>query len=586
MTRAAAPAAADAPSASSKPVFATGVAGSRDMSGKIFSEADLESSSFGISKRTKHIAIGIDQREKVRKEKVLLLGASGSMGFAAFKELWSRKNDNGERKYDIVLLLRPSTENKQMFRKYEISRGIIPFKGKGVCEDVQHSFKIVWGDATIYDDVVEAVHGVDWVLCAMAFISPKADRHPAQAKAVNTTAIEYVVKAIEAEPNGAEHIRFVYTGTVAATGDRLPPIQHGRVGDPLKPSIFDFYATTKIRGEWAVLESNVKHWASLRQTFIMVPDVLSLQDPIMFHQPINSYMENNTMRDAGRGLVNCLDVPDCSDFWRRVYNMAGGPSCRIIYLDLMKIVYELLGVDYRNVMERKWFALRNFHMQFFDDSGLLNEYIHNWGDSIDDYRTMMKSGLPRSLKIVAALNKISPTFRKAAEKATYKRLEKLAQRPDGTLGWYNAHNEMRMSAFYRSFEKFENIPGWDEEMPEMRHDAPFKQLNHGYDQTKTGLELNDLQDAAAFRGGECTSLSWSGDLYETLGWRCAFGHEFAAKPYTIIKAGHWCPQCLPPPWNYDEIAAKNPFFAQVWYPNHDPSECHYYPEDCYNDVVS
>ena len=91
----------------------------------------------------------------------------------------------------------------------------------------------------------------------MALISPEADRHPDKAKVVNTTAIEYIVKAIEAQPNGADHIKFIYTNTVAATGDRLPPIHMGRVGDPLKPSIFDFYAVTKIMGERAVLESNI-----------------------------------------------------------------------------------------------------------------------------------------------------------------------------------------------------------------------------------------------------------------------------------------------------------------------------------------
>ncbi|HMF33131.1 MAG TPA: NAD(P)-dependent oxidoreductase [Candidatus Lokiarchaeia archaeon] len=518
------------------------------------------------------------------KEKVLLLGASGSMGFAAFQELWSRKNDQGERKYDIVLLLRPSQKNKDIFLPYEKECGIKPIEGRGVCEDGAQSVKIVWGDATIYEDVVEAVHGVDWILCPMAFISPEADRQPEQAKAVNTTAIEYVVKAIEEEPNGAGHIRFLYTGTVAATGDRLPPIHHGRVGDPLKPSIFDFYATTKIRGEWAVCESNIKHWASLRQTFIMIPDVMSLKDPIMFHQPINSYMENNTMRDAGRGLVNCLDIPDDSTFWRRVYNQGGGPSCRIIFLDFMNIAYKLLGVDYRKVMERKWFGLRNFHMQFYDDSGELNEYIHNWRDTMETYTEMMKKALPTSLKIVAKLCKALPPFRKLVEKMTYKQLKALAERPDGTLGWYNGRNDRRISAFYGSYEKFESIPDWDVDMPEMRHDAPFVKLNHGYDETKEELDLDDLKGVAEFRGGECTSASWSGDMYENVDWKCAFGHEFTAKPYTILKAGHWCPQCLAPPWNYDEIAKVNPFFAQIWYPNHDKDESNFYPEDCYKDI--
>ena len=40
----------------------------------------------------------------------------------------------------------------------------------------------------------------------------------------------------------------------------------------------------------------------------------------------------------------------------------------------------------------------------------------------------------------------------------------------------------------------------------------------------------------------------------------------------------------PPPWNYDEEARRNPFFAQVWYPNHDPSENNFYPADCVKDI--
>ena len=102
----------------------------------------------------------------------------------------------------------------------------------------------------------------------------------------------------------------IYIGTVAETGDRLQKIHMGRVGDPLKPSIFDFYAVSKIRGERAVLESKIKHWASLRQTFIMTESIYDMFDPIMFHQPIDSFMENNTARDAGRGLINCLNIPD------------------------------------------------------------------------------------------------------------------------------------------------------------------------------------------------------------------------------------------------------------------------------------
>ena len=181
----------------------------------------------------------------MKRESVLLLGASGTMGYAAFRELWKRRD-----RYDIVLLARPSQKNRKLFRPYENEVGIRSIPGRGTAQG--EGFKIVWGDATDYDDVQAAVEGVDWVLNAMAFISPQADYYPQIAKAVNTDAVINVVRAIEAQPGGPKHIKLVHTATVAQTGDRLGGIHWGRVGDPLKPSIFDYYAVTKIAGERAI----------------------------------------------------------------------------------------------------------------------------------------------------------------------------------------------------------------------------------------------------------------------------------------------------------------------------------------------
>ena len=264
--------------------------------------------------------------------------------------------------------------------------------------------------------------------------------------------------------------------------------------------------------------------------------------------------------------------------------MGGGPDCRITFLEFMKITYDMLGIDYRNVMERKWFALRNFHMQYFEDSHVLNDYIHNWREDMDTYTKRVWDNMPWYMKMVAKLCKAIPPFKRMVENATYKRLKGLAERPDGTLGWINNKNDMRVSAFYGSYEAFEKIPDWDVDMPQMDPEPEWHRLDHGYNEDKEQLELSDLQGAAKFRGGECLSTEWNGDLYSTLKWKCAFGHEFEAKPFTILKAGIWCPECLAPPWNYDAIAKKNRFFAQVWYPNHDEDEDNFYPEDCYKDI--
>lgn len=75
-----------------------------------------------------------------------------------------------------------------------------------------------------------------------------------------------------------------------------------------------------------------------------------------------------------------------------------------------------------------------------------------------------------------------------------------------------------------------------------------------------------------------------GDLYTKLKWRYAFGHEFEASPALVLLGGHWCLDCLPAPWNYDDEAKKNPFFAQVWYPLHDKDEANYYDASIIKDM--
>ncbi len=515
--------------------------------------------------------------------RVVLFGASGTMGLEALKELWRRRE-----RYDIVLLTRPSGKNRRLLAPYAEAARVPREVRKGRAEG--RGLTIVWGDATDYRDVELALIGADWVLDAMAYISPQADYHPDMAYAVNTEGIRNIVRAIEAQPGGAERAHLVYTGTVAETGDRLPPIHRGRVGDPLKPSVFDYYATTKIAGERAVLESAIRHWVSLRMTYIMPTtyrELIALQDPIAFHMPLNAYMENITDRDAGFGLVNCLDVPDGSDFWRRAYNMAGGPAMRCVAYDFAGQNYRLNGLSgIEACTDRNWYALRNFHMQWYEDSAVLNDYLHHWRDSLDDYWRLIQDDMPLAMKMLAAANRRLPSLRRRIEQITRERMRRLVEEHrNGTAYWYRHRSDLRISAFFKDYATYEAIPPWGVSMPRFDPEPEAGGLDHGYDESRSQLGLSDLQGAACFRGGACLSTEWQGDLHSVLNWRCAAGHEFSLRPYTVLKAGHWCPQCVPPPWDFDAEARRNPFFAQVWYTNHDPGESNYYPDDCTQDIV-
>ena len=143
---------------------------------------------------------------------------------------------------------------------------------------------------------------------------------------------------------------------------------------------------------------------------------------------------------------------------------------------------------------------------------------------------------------------------------------------------------------YGSLEEWKQIPSkWEDfEITKFDKDnsaAEQFKLDHGYDESKpeSELDIEDMKQAAKFRGGECLSDSMTkGDLATKLKWKCGHcGAEFEASPALILLGGHWCPECYIPQkaWDYDAIAKTNPFFAQVWYPNHKKDENNRYDFD-------
>jgi len=278
------------------------------------------------------------------------------MGSAALLELLERRD-----RFDIVTLVRPSRKNKKRMSHYRGEPGLT----------------IVWGDIRCYEDVLRCVTGADYVLNPAVMISPAADRDPDTAWATNVGSAEHIVTAIKAQPD-PDSIKLVNIGSVAMTGDRLPPIHLGRVGDPLKPSIYDSYALSKIAAERIVIESGLRYWVSLRQTFIALPNLLSLLDPIMYHQPLDTRIEFVTASDSGRLLANACEADVPEEFWRRVYNVGGGPACRVICNDYAERVFQGLGLGGpRAIFERNWFALKNFHCHWLEDSDVLEGYLHS-----------------------------------------------------------------------------------------------------------------------------------------------------------------------------------------------------------------
>lgn len=475
------------------------------------------------------------------KKIVFLTGATGTMGQETVKKFMESKED-----FILRVLARPSEKNKKILEPY------------------QKELEIVWGDLKEDDKLRECVKNADYVLHVGAFLSPFADEHPEEAMRINYGSTLSMLKSIT-ELGLNDTTRFVYIGTVAQTGDRMPPIHWGRVGDPLKPSIYDYYAVSKCAAERAVMESGLKYWVSIRQTGMMPVNAASGEYAIISHQPYNNCLEWSNAEDSGNLMRNvCLDgVPE--KFWRRVYNLSSGAD----YRQTCASFSLALGGDIRQTNEPNWMATGNFHGHFYTDADELEALVPFRTKSYAQQIQEIQMGFMEMMKAAG------PDFAMPTPEQQKEHTKAVISQPGGVLQFVADGDEERIKVWFGSREKYEAIPKkWDDIVLSKPIDLP-NFLDHGFDETKPAEELGieDMRQAAQFRGGKCLSETMTkGDLYTALRWQCASGHEFEATPYTVLFAGHWCPECMCGEWRYGEEAEVNPFFAQVWKPLHQEEE--------------
>lgn len=495
----------------------------------------------------------------MQKKTVFLTGSSGNMGFLGFKELYARRH-----MYNIVLLNLDDAKARKLFQPYENDPCV----------------KLVWGNLMNYDDVLSCVTGADYVIHVGGMVSPAADYFPKRTFQVNVGAMKNIIKAVKAQPD-PDAVKVAYIGTVAEYGDRNPPTHWGRTGDPIQISVYDHYAISKTIAEGLLADSGLKYWVSLRQTGILYPGIINNMDPIMFHVPINGVLEWATVEDSGRLIAKLCnsDVPD--EFWRSFYNISSGDDYRLTNFEFEAYLLEAIGLGkndvVRKIFDANWFILQNFHGVWYTDADKLEDYLHFRANiPVKDYFKMLSKRTPPYFKLAILAPK------SIVKEIGMKRMAHMNK--FGTQSWISNDMKDRITAYYGSMEKYRSIGSWkDFEVIIPPKDEPTY-LDHGYDESKpiSELDIEDMRKAAEFRGGECLSKKMKkGDIYTPLKWRCAFGHEFEMSPNLVLKGGHWCPDCLPMPWNYDEIARVNPFFAQVWYSHHDKDEHNVYGTDIY-----
>lgn len=473
------------------------------------------------------------------KKNIFLTGATGTMGSAAMRHILAHPDELA-----LTVLARPSKKNHHLLDSLEA-------EGK---------IKVIWGDLDRYEDVARGVADADFVLHVGGMVSPAADHHPEQTWRINTGSARNIVNAVKARPDAGEGVKVAYIGSVAQLGSRAVPHHWGRSGDPVWPAKFDVYALSKIEAERIIVNSGIPWWVSLRQTGILARDIVKKgSDPITFHVPVDSVLEWITDEESGILLANlCLrDLPE--SFWKHFYNIGGGKGFRLTNYDFEKLILKAMHCPApEKVFDANWFATRNFHGMWYEDSDLLNDLLdfRRYKDA-EEYFAEFAKGLPWFFSLAS----IVPA---ALIKSVMKRV---ASDPKlGTLSWVKGGDRQRLTAYFGSHEEWEKIPDWQHRDLSAPVSAPIR-LDHGFDESlpEEEIDIEQLRSAAAFRGGKCLAENFvKGDIDTPVEWECHAGHRFTATPRLVLLGGHWCPQCFGSEADYDLEAAKNPFFAQVY----------------------
>lgn len=501
----------------------------------------------------------------MKRPVVFMTGAGGGMGWESFQAMLP---DLGKT-YDLIVFDLDTDRNRAKFERFIGRPGV----------------QVVFGDLLDKALVADCVRRSDICLHIAAFVSPQADYHPKKAMEVNYGATRNLIEAIR-EAGKAETCKFVYIGTVAETGDRMPPIHWGRVGDPIKPSVFDYYAVSKIAAERCVIESGLKYWVSLRQTGIIGPAMAKIRDAIQFHNGIDNVLEYVSDRDSGRAMRNlcAYDTQGTLDpgFWGHIYNIGGGERCRVSTGEMYEVVYGKLGFTSLDpIIEPKYSATRNFHGQYYLDSDKLEAYLHFRSDSMQYFYDAYLKEMGAIRDVGKALTRL-PKGQQLMGKLIRKAFAPMLNSEHGTKHWLDANMTDHIEAFWGSRAAWEAIPEKYSDLVRFTDWDTVVPIDHGYDESKpeSELSLGDMQGAAKFRGGELLSEEMTtGDWRSKLRFRCAFGHEFEASPRLVLEGGHWCPECERRSWNYGKRAQVDPFFAQVWKPLHKDDELREYPKE-------
>ncbi|MFX1480526.1 MAG: NAD-dependent epimerase/dehydratase family protein [Promethearchaeota archaeon] len=269
----------------------------------------------------------------MRKKKILLTGASGTIGKEIFRELLSKSEQ-----YELTLFLRPSRKNKKLFKPW------------------MKSTKIIWGTILNYDDLKKAVFNKDVIIHAAGVLPDIAMFQPDIAKLTNINGTNNVLTAIMDQKFFP---KIIFTSSEAVYGKHVEdPII--KLSDPVDLDTNDTYTYTKIEAEKLIINSGMQY-CIFRIPYVVAVEMLRFRK-IMFHIPLDTWLEIIHVKDVATGIVNAIES---DKVWGKIFNIGGGKECQIKYGENLSDYYEIMGFG-REFLPETAFAKKGISGGIYD----------------------------------------------------------------------------------------------------------------------------------------------------------------------------------------------------------------------------
>jgi len=290
--------------------------------------------------------------------RVLLTGAFGNVGLTTLNALL----DAGHhvRCFDVQSPLNVKTKASFV---------------KQACDEKLSRCEIVWGDLRTAS-LQALTNGVDAVIHLAAVIPPTSETNQKLAHHVNVEATDGLLRATEAT---SPHARFIFTSSVGVYGYQQRDAAPKTSADPINP--VNAYGRQKVQAEELVKSSKLR-WLIVRlgvcfdSKFALQASLATMKMQLAIHP--DARLEQIHPKDVALALTNAMSADGVDN---KVLLLAGGPACRTTSGDLLRMVFDVIGLKVPHAI----FGKEPFYGEWMDTSesqSLLTYQRHSLAETV------------------------------------------------------------------------------------------------------------------------------------------------------------------------------------------------------------